>query len=168
MINTPAPRETLMARHDDEDEYDDRPASRRRRYDDEEDDERDARRGRRRHEDDEDDYDFRKRDEPHSGLGIASLVLAVVAGLGLLLLFGIGAAMAEDAGGELGEESPEVMVLGAMAIGACALALVGLVLGLVALAQKDRRKAFGVAGVIANGLVLLGASTLICVGAMMN
>jgi hypothetical protein len=156
-----------MARHDDDDEYDDRPASRRRHYDDEEDD-RAERQGRRRFEDDEEDYDLRKRDEPHSGLGIASLVLAAFAVVGLLILIGIAGVMAADAGGELDEDSPELAVLGVLVLGACALTLLGLGLGIGALLQKDRRKTFGIAGVIANGLVLLGAAALMCLGAMMG
>jgi hypothetical protein len=152
MIDAPATRELHMGRYDDDDDYDDRPASRRR-HDDE---------------DDEREYDFQKRDVPHSGLGIASVALAVVAGVGLLIIFGIAGVMAADAGGDLDEESPEVMVLGVLALGACALTLLGLGLGIGALLQKDRRKGFAIAGVVANGLVLLGTSGLMCVGAMMG
>jgi hypothetical protein len=156
-----------MALYDDDD-LDDRRPSRRRRYDDDEDEDRDERRRRRRYEDDEGDYDFRKRDEPHSGLGIASLVLAVIAGIAMLLIFTIVGVMAGDDVGGLDEESPEAMALGAFAIGACALTLLGLGLGVGALLQKDRNKLFGALGVVANGLVLVGSGGLMCAGALMG
>jgi hypothetical protein len=159
-----------MALYDDDD-LDDRPRSRRRRHDDDDeyDDDRDERRRRRRrYEDDEEDYDFAKRDEPHSGIGIASLVLAVVAGIAMLVLFAIAGVMAGDDAGGLDEESPAAMALGAFALLAGALTLVGLCLGIGALLQKDRNKLFGVIGVIANALVLFGSGGLICLGALMG
>jgi hypothetical protein len=159
-----------MALYDDDD-LDDRPPSRRRRHDDddEEDEDRDERRRRRRrYEDDEGEYDFRKHDEPHSGLGAASLVLAIIAGLGMLIIFAVAGVIAAGDAGGLDEESPEAMVLGALVIGACALALLGLGLGVGALLQKDRNKLFGIIGVIANALVLVGTGALICIGALVG
>jgi hypothetical protein len=155
-----------MARYDDDDDPDDRPASRRRRYDDE-DDERDEGRGRRRYDDEEEDHDFREREQPHSGLGIASLIVAVFSGVLLLIVVGFAAVMAEEFG-DLDEDSPTVMLLGAFALGACALTLLGLGLGVGGLIQKDRNKVFAILGVLANGFVLMGASTLLCAGVMMG
>jgi hypothetical protein len=152
-----------MALYDDDD-LDDRP-SRRRRYGDEEDDDRDERR---RYEDDEEEYDFQKRDEPHSGLGIASLVFAVVAGAGLLIIFAIAGVMAGDDMGGFDEGSPEAVVLVLLALVAWALTLLGLGLGIGALVQKDRNRLFGIIGVVANGLVLVGSGGLMCAGALMG
>jgi hypothetical protein len=156
-----------MALYDDDD-LDDRPRRRRHDDDDEHDDDRDERRRRRRYEDDEGEYDFEKRGEPHSGIGIASLVLAVVAGIAMLVIFGIAGVMAGDDVGGFDEESPAAMALGAFALLAGALTLVGLCLGIGALLQKDRNKLFGVIGIIANALVLVGSGGLMCVGALMG
>jgi hypothetical protein len=154
-----------MARHDNDD-YDDRRRSRRRDYDDEDEDEDRPRR--RRYQDDAGDYDFRTRVLPHSGLGIASLVIAVLAGVGLLALFTIAGIMAEEAGGDLDENSPKVMLLGVFAIGGLGLALLGAALGLAGVLQKGRKKLFGTLGLVINALVLLGSLGLMCVGALMN
>jgi hypothetical protein len=138
------------------------------RYDDEEDDDRAAGRGRRRYQDDEGEYDFRKRDEPHSALGVVSLVIAVIAGLAMLVLFVTAAVLMEQSGGDLDEDSPETMALGLCAFAAFGLTLVGLGLGVAGVLQKDRKKLFGTLGLVANALVILGSLGLICLGALLN
>jgi hypothetical protein len=155
---------------DDDDDFDDRPRSRRRRHDDDEedDDDRDERRGRRRYEDDEGEYDFRKRDEPHSGAGIASVVIAGLAGLAFLILIAVAGVMAQGQGGELDENSPETIVLGMALLADAALALIGVIVAIVGLAQKDRKKVSCILGVVINGLLLLGMSGLICIGIAMS
>jgi hypothetical protein len=158
-----------MPRYDDQDDYDDRRTARRR-YDDDDDEEQygDEGRGRRRFQDDDGEYDFRKRDAPHSGLGIVSLVIAVIAGVAMLTLFGAAAVLTEEAGGDLDESSPTAIVLGVCAFAAFGLTLVGLGLGVAGMLQKDRNKLFGTLGLVANTLVILGSLSLICAGALFN
>jgi hypothetical protein len=151
---------------DDDDDFDDRPR-RRRDDDEEEDDDRRGRRGRRRYENDRGEYDFQKRDEPHSGLGIASLAIAVFAGVALLVIFAVAGEMVEDGGG-FDEESPAAIALVALAIGACALTMLGIGLGVGGVVQRDRNKRVAVAGLIANALVLVGSAALMCLGALMD
>ncbi len=157
-----------MARYDDEDDIDDRPAPRRRRPDDEE-DERDAGRGRRRHQDDEGEYDFRKRDFPHSGVGIASCLLAVLAvvtaGFGMVLAFAVGL---DELDAAIEAEEPKAMAVGLMMIGAVLIALIGGVLGAAGLAQRDRNKLFAAIGLCANGLLFLCGLALMIIGSLMD
>ncbi len=133
-----------------------------------EDDDDLPRRRRRRFEDGEDEYDFGKREPPHSGLGIASLVLAVLAVVLLMVLFVIASVTAGNDMDGLDENSPEAMALGVAALGACALALLGLGLGIGGLIQPGRNKAPTIAGVVANALLLIGTAGLICAGVLMG
>jgi hypothetical protein len=138
------------------------------RYDDEYDYEEDDRPRRRRHQDDEGDYDFRKRDLPHSGIGVASLVIAVVGGLAIFFVFAIAGVMEEETPGGLDENSPAAMLLGLIAVGLLGLIVIGLGLGIGGLVQKDRNKLFGMLGLAGNALVILGSGALMCAGAMMG
>jgi hypothetical protein len=140
-----------MAFHDDDDDTDHRPPRRRRRVGDE---------------DGEREHDFGKRDLPHSGLGVGSLVLAAVAVVSLLALFVIGALMHRSAALAPGKEPPVVYSMWWSIFGACALSLLGLGLGIGSLIRKRRRKLLGVVGVIANGLLFLGTSGLVCIAAL--
>jgi len=150
--------------HLDDDDFEKRPASRRRRYDGGDDDGED----RRRRFDDEEDYDFRRRVPPHSGLGMVSLAIAIGTGLAMLILFGIAGVMAEEAGGDLDENSPTVMAMGALGLGVLAITLLGVGLGVGAVLQRDRNKLLGTLGLLGNALVLLGSLGLICIGALMD
>jgi len=152
----------------DDDDYDDRPASRRRRSDDEEADERDDRR-RRRYDDDEDEYDFRKRELPHSGAGIASCVLALFAvlagGFAMVLAAVVGF---DDIEAAINAEEPEAMLAGMLLLGAGLFALIGLVLAIAGLLQRDRNKLFAILGLCLNGLFFLCGLGMTVVGLFMD
>jgi len=121
-----------------EDDYDGRPASRRRYYDDE-------------HE-----YDFEKRELPHSGVGIASCVLALLAVLagafGMALAASVGF---DDFGDAVDAEEPEALLALAVLLGSGLLMLIGLVLAFAGLLQRDRNRLFALLGLCANGLMAL-------------
>jgi hypothetical protein len=123
-------------------------------------DDRDEDRGRRRYSDDRGDYDFR-RDLPHSGVGLASCVVAVlaflVAGFGLILTATVGLAELEAA---FEAEEPAAMLAFLLCTGAGMLSLVGGVLAVIGLAQSDRKKFFGVLGLCLNILLFLGGCGL--------
>jgi len=120
----------------DDDDYDDRPA--RRRYGE------------------EGEYDFRKRELPHSGVGIASCVLALFAvlagGFAMVLAAVVGF---DDIEAAINAEEPEAILAGLLFLGAGLLFLIGLVLAVAGLLQHDRNKLFAVLGLCLNGLCLL-------------
>jgi hypothetical protein len=123
----------------------------------------------RRHDrDEEDDSGFFRRPEPHSGPGIASFILALLSGFGVLCVLILAGVLAVRAGGELDEESPEAMLVGGAMLLGLVVALVGAILGVVGLCQQHRKKIFAVLGLCFNLLVLLGAAGLVVVGIMLS
>jgi hypothetical protein len=162
-----------MPRYDDDyDDDDDRraPRVRRRRHEDEdEEDDRDRRDRRRRRRDDEDDYDFRTRSQPHSGAGIVSCVLALLVLVCGVLAMLIAASAAEEDFEVMMETDPAIAGLFVLFfLGGGLLTLIGLVLGIVGLAQQDRNKVFAILGLCANGLFLLCGLGLMVLGMMVG
>lgn len=97
----------------------------------------------------------------HSGLGIASFVISLLNGplmLGLVIAAG---AMVE---GGMSENEPGMAVVGLVLIGSIVMSVIGLVLGIVACVQKDRKKLFGIIGLIINGLTVLGIGLIMIIG----
>ena len=134
----------------DDDDYDDRPVSRRRRY-----------------EDDEYEYDFRKRDLPHSGVGMASCVLALLAVLigafAMVLVADVGPDEIEAA---IEAEEPEAVLAMLLFVGAGLVSLIGLVLAIAGLLQQDRNKLFAILGLCLNGLLFLCGLAMMVAGAV--
>jgi hypothetical protein len=129
-------------------------------------------RGRRDDWDDDDDYRprRRKKDRPlrSSGLGIASLVLGLIAGAIEFINLVVAGVMSQKQGGELDENSSEAMVVGLILFLGLFIALIGGVLGIIGLVQKNRAKGFSIAGLVINSLVGLGMLGIIVLGLLMG
>src|SRR5262245_8892875 len=83
----------------------------------------------------------------HSGLGVASFVLGLLAGLGIFILIVVAAVMEAKRPGALdNEKAPETMLVGLMAIAALGGVVLGLILGIAGLVQRDRKKLFAILG----------------------
>jgi hypothetical protein len=109
----------------------------------------------------------------HSGPGIASFILAMV--MGLLYVGMIVAAIAvvvphvqanqsltpQDFQ-KLGLQSPLIMI-GMGMLAAIVGNIIGLVLGIIGLLQKERKKGFAIAGTVMNGLAVLVLLLLVLV-----
>lgn len=104
---------------------------------------------------------------PHSGLGIASFIISLVAGVGLLVIFGI-AGVAEAQPNGLDEESLMAGVLGLLMLLAALAQIVALALGIAGLVQAGRSKLFGVLGTVFASTALFGSLLLILVGAVVE
>ena len=109
------------------------------------------------------------RAEPrHSGLGIASFVIALFSGvmeMGLIVIAGV---MAETTPGGVNEESPQVILLGLCLLGGAALSLLGIGLGIGGLLQSNRKAVFAVLGIVFNAMVILGVLGLFVLGMAMQ
>lgn len=95
----------------------------------------------------------------HSGSGIASFVMSLALGAIQLMLLCIGIVIAS----QRPEQSEPPLAFGLIGLGllaACALNVVGLVLGIVGLIQRDRKHVFAVLGTCFNALVLLAVGAL--------
>lgn len=107
-------------------------------------------------------------DAKHSGLGIASFIISLVAGLAILIAIVIAGIMEANTPGGIDENSPEAILLGLVLIGMMFLDLVALGLGIGALFQRDRKKIFAILGTIFSGVVVLGTAFLMVIGSMMG
>jgi len=107
----------------------------------------------------------------HSGPGIVSFILSllmVVLFIGIIVAF---AAKASDAIDELGQVDIErlqnetsFVFYGMGMLGAVVGNIVGLVLGIIGLAQKNRNKVFAVLGTVFNGGVVLLLLLMVFIG----
>ena len=106
--------------------------------------------------------------KPHSGLGIASTIVAVLCGLGLAAVFAYAGVLGVQNGGQaLQETDPRVMMIGLGVMAGMAGTLIGALLGIAGLFVGDRRRVFAWVGLILNALPLLVAIVLIALGLSM-
>jgi hypothetical protein len=135
-------------------------------------DDNDDDRGRRNDWDDDDDYrrPRRRKNRPlrSSGLGIASLVLGLIAGAIEFVNLVVAGVLSQKHGGELDENSTEAMAVGLILFLGLFMALIGGVLGIIGLVQKNRAKGFSIAGLVINSLVGLGMLGIIVLGLLMG
>lgn len=101
---------------------------------------------------------------PHSGVGIASLILTAIVTVSLFAAFVVAGVLNTQG---RGQTDPLTMLVGFVVISLLGLDLVALGLGITALCQRDRKKLFGVLGTVISSVVLLGTAGLILVGVMM-
>jgi hypothetical protein len=104
----------------------------------------------------------------HSGLGIASLVISIIAALIVFVLVVMAGVMTARAGGQMDEESPEAVVLGCSILAGCLLYLVGMGLAIGGLCQRNRHKVFPVLGLVLNIVFLLGIAGLMVIGILVS
>jgi small-conductance mechanosensitive channel len=107
--------------------------------------------------------------QKHSRLGIASFVIGLVSliifCLAVVLAFGYGVSIASSTPSVQSlESSPTILVFGLMMLVSPFLGLVGAVLGFVAVFQKDKKKLFGILGIVVNLLIVLAFCALLVIG----
>lgn len=134
----------------------------------------------------------------HSGLGIASFVISLVSllliviGIIMATVFVAQISADEDFIASLEEMSnsflndPEsynsdfnvsdelassfvvIIIAVIMMFGSVAISFIGLILGIIGVASRQRRKTFGIIGLILNGIIVLGAFGLFFMGIIAN
>ena len=100
---------------------------------------------------------------PHSGLGIASVVLTVFAGLGMMGTF-IGAMFVVAGNPNPREDDPQIIAIGCGMILCLLVSAIGGLLGLIGLFQSDRQKLFPILGCLFAALECGGVLGLIAIG----
>lgn len=103
----------------------------------------------------------------HARLGVASLVIAIVAGLTDSALF-VYAALAILVMPQLEAAPATPIIIGCGVLGALGLNLVGLTLGLIAVTGTHRNKVFAWIGVGFNSAFLLGVLSWLCGGTLLR
>ncbi len=101
-------------------------------------------------------------DRPHSGTGMAALVMGVVAAVGAACAVVIFVALDSAPPGLDDDLWMGLAVL--LFLGCGALAVAGFVLSLVGACQSDRNPLFGILGTVASALTLVGAAVVVCLG----
>jgi hypothetical protein len=110
-------------------------------------------------------YQSRQFDQlKHSGLGIVSFILSVIAVFALVFVLIKAVAIASTHPEGINENSEEVIQLGLLIIGMSFIELLALVLGIVALFLPDRKKVFAILGTVISAVVLLFVIGLIILG----
>ena len=103
----------------------------------------------------------------HTGLGLASTIVAALSGLLLLGVFGAGIYaefMLPGGIDGVSEESLPFTIAVLAALLGYGLACVGIGLGVGGLFQRDRKRTFGVLGVSINGMIVLTLVVLLSIG----
>ena len=100
----------------------------------------------------------------YSGLGLASLCLSILAGLGIFGAIAYAVYIQVTTGAEITSQRGTMMLVGLAMIGCVLLGIVGIVLGTVGLFQANRRKLLPVLGLIFNVLVFLMFGVLYAIG----
>lgn len=122
-------------------------------------------RDRRRYSNEEEWEDDPQRPLKHSGLGVASFLIALLTGVGEFLFVVLCVLLAaSSSGGEIDEESPAAIAMGLMILAGLGIALIGVGLGVGGLFQSKRNKLFAVLGICFNALILAGVTALMCIG----
>ncbi|MDJ0908549.1 MAG: hypothetical protein QNI99_05125 [Woeseiaceae bacterium] len=88
---------------------------------------------------------------PHSGVGIASFVMSLLATVGFVLLFLY--VFYKQATQRYGPTENELVFVGLAVIACCVVALIALILGIVGLFQNDRRRIFAGFGVGISAII---------------
>lgn len=102
----------------------------------------------------------------HSGLGIASFVLALLSGLMIVVVVVIAGVIEASTPGGMDEQSGEAIAIGLSLFAFLGGALVSLGLGVAGLIQGGRKKLFAVLGTVFSGLALLFTLALFVIGLM--
>ena len=99
----------------------------------------------------------------HSGLGIASFVVGLLAGIVEFAILAAAGVIEVSTPGGMDENSPAAVLIGLGLLAGLALSLLGVGLGIGGLTQR-RKKVFAVLGVVVSLLVTLAVAGLLVVG----
>jgi predicted anti-sigma-YlaC factor YlaD len=127
----------------------------------------------------DDETQQQKQPPKHSGLGIASFVLAMISvvltiiviltminlGSGLMEQIAVGETMTEE---QLLEQAPGLVIVGLLFMAVAVISLIGGILGIVGLFQKNRKKLFAILGTVFNLLGWVLFFVLFIVGIAMQ
>lgn len=103
-------------------------------------------------------------DKRQSGLGVASFVLSLVSIVATIVIFSYAGYIEATTDGGVAGDSSVAMLIGFGIIGCVAMLLVGLVLGVVGLLQKERRRTLAAIGVGLNGLFVVLVGVIMWIG----
>lgn len=104
----------------------------------------------------------------HSGVGIASFVTSIVAGVLIFLLVIIAGVLEVSTPGGMDEESIAAVLIGLFLFAFLGAELLALGLGIGGLIQQDRKKIFAILGVVFSATALLITLFILFLGLAMG
>lgn len=107
-------------------------------------------------------------EQGHSGLGVASFVISLVAGIGLAVLILFAGVAESTTPGGLDDGSVVAGVIGVLLLVMLMALVVALVLGIIGMTQRTRNKVFAILGTVFSSLALLGGVFLMLLGMVME
>jgi RsiW-degrading membrane proteinase PrsW (M82 family) len=102
--------------------------------------------------------------QKHSGLGIASFVISILAGAAIICLVAAAGMMEATTPGGIDEKAPATILMGLGIVAFVLLDFVALGLGIAAFFQTERNKLFAILGTIFSGVMVAGTIALIAFG----
>jgi len=106
--------------------------------------------------------------KPHSGIGIASFVIACLGGLAMLGLIVMAGVMETSSPGGMDEDSASAVLLGLSMIGIAFGLVLSAILGIVSLFQTTRKKLFGILGLSISVVIEALFLSILVIGLMMG
>ncbi|MBN6151676.1 hypothetical protein JR065_15125 [Xanthomonas sp. AmX2] len=103
-------------------------------------------------------------EKKYSGLGIGAFAVSLIAGAFMLALIVLSAFLVNYVPGSLDEEAPSAMLIGLLMFAAIIGELAAAAMGVGSLFQRDRKKLYGVLGLVFSVSGLLGILALIAFG----
>ena len=103
-----------------------------------------------------------------SGLGTASFITSLIAGVGLVATVVAAGVIETTTPGGMDPNSVQAILIGLLIFGFVGASLVALGLGIGGLFQHQRRKGFAIVGVCVAGLEVVGTVMLILIGLRMG
>ncbi|MEJ2437470.1 MAG: hypothetical protein P8Y49_07125 [Sulfurovaceae bacterium] len=107
-------------------------------------------------------------EQKHSGIGIASFVISIVAGILIFIVLAIAGSIEASTPGGIDENSTEAVMIGLAIIGLLFLNVLSVGLGIGGLLQKERKKIFAILGTVFSSFFILGVIGLMVLGTMVQ
>lgn len=100
----------------------------------------------------------------HSGLGIASLAISILAGLAMFVLLAIAGVMETSTPGGIVEESAAAVVIGLFFFALIFAQVIAAALGIAGLMQKQRQKVMAILGLVFATLAIIFSVAILLLG----
>ena len=100
----------------------------------------------------------------HSGIGIASFVVSIIAGIAMFFLTIAAGVIEVSTPGGMHERSPVAIILGLSLLAFWFLSLVALGLGIGGLFQRSRKRLFAILGAVFSAITFMGALLMTLAG----
>ncbi len=107
-------------------------------------------------------------EQKHSGIGVASFVISILAGILIFIVFAVAGSLEVSTPGGIDENSTEAIMIGLAIIGLLFFNVLAVGLGIGGLLQKERKKIFAILGTVFSSFLILSVIGLMILGTMVQ